>query len=999
MKNNSKDRFIEIAAGGKKLTGDVKRLPEIPPLVFKHHLLDKTNAFVSPRKEVGEDELYNAFLSEKEELKARLIPFLSKYSENIKVDKKELKRFAYKKLDNNDYKNFNDVILGNGNWKQIKVPHYVGIQGVWSSAYRTELDISHIDTNKEYILQFESVDYECDVYLNGSLVTKHVGFFAPFEADITDYLIVGKNILLLVVKNDITTTGVDVNGKISYGKKIYGATNIGYNEPNLGWHHCPAGIGVIGRIYLVKASKQRIADVFVLSNIDNGTVKIKTTIRNYEQSFKKYKIIYKVEPRNFVSKDIVEKEGKIDDIQYGANYVEEHIALNNFRLWDLNTPYLYDLTVKLLDKNKVIDKYQIHFGMRKFIMDLNSKPLRGAFYFNNKRIMLRGTNEMGHLPRAVMENKFDVLVDDIITAKVAGLNYYRITQRPTLNVIYSYFDMLGMLCQSDFPLFSYLPEAALPEAYKQIDEMERLTRNHPSVIIESFCNETLDKTAWGKEQYVLSRFEIEKFFDIALKIVELLNPDRVIKYSEGDYAPLEQTYGISDFHCYTYWYISHGLPSGKLRKGYLPPIRKDYMCGCGEFGVDGLDSYDIMSKYAPKSWLPRKRNDYWTPKVIAKSQCYQLHGDFFPEEDNIDGWIKASREYQKRAIREYVKSLRLRSDYLQSTAVHLLIDAWPMGWTKALIDVDRKPKPAFYTFKEETAPLKACLRRDKYVIYASDLAPVEIYAFNDLPKDKPVKGVVSIHYNKDNVDSYSFSGIAKAVSASYLGEINIEPKNKYLGEIKVCVEMDFGDCKSYDELTLVSKKDNKAIYLPIIHGKEFGGLVELCDNNLNQNIIFCGEEYYLNHKTEIDKEVFLGKTLFLNIDKPLKVANRYINFKTHTLEEEVRANNLIYPSNTSTYSREFNNFDFQNFFNKKKDYQDLTNWFKFYDDEMEEILYTLEDIDGGYKKKHKIVLGKFRYGEGSIYVSTLSIIDGGLGVNPTLDKLFINIINDAKKGE
>ncbi len=156
--------------------------------------------------------------------------------------------------------------------------------------------------------------------------------------------------------------------------------------------------------------------------------------------------------------------------------------------------------------------------------------------------------------------------------------------------------MLGMLCQSDFPLFSYLKLSAFGSALKQVTEMERLTRNHPSVVVETFCNETLDKTAWGKEQYNMSRFEIEKFFNAAKEAVELDNPDRVIKYNEGDYAPLPKTHGISDFHCYTFWYISHGMPSGKLRKGYLPPIRKEWMTGCGEFGVDGIGRYELMKK-------------------------------------------------------------------------------------------------------------------------------------------------------------------------------------------------------------------------------------------------------------------------------------------------------------------------------------------------------------------------------------------------------------------
>ena len=39
IKTTEKDRFIQIAAGGKKMNGEVKRMAEIPPLPIKHNIL------------------------------------------------------------------------------------------------------------------------------------------------------------------------------------------------------------------------------------------------------------------------------------------------------------------------------------------------------------------------------------------------------------------------------------------------------------------------------------------------------------------------------------------------------------------------------------------------------------------------------------------------------------------------------------------------------------------------------------------------------------------------------------------------------------------------------------------------------------------------------------------------------------------------------------------------------------------------------------------------
>lgn len=992
IKKENVDRFIQIAAGGKKLTGDIKRMKEIEPLDIFHHTLEEGNTIVPIRKEQSEEELYSNFQKELNDLKNKYSPFLKKYSINIQKDEIELRDFDYRKETKEDEKDFVGVLNGFGNWEKVKTPHYIGETGKWSAYYRTTIDIDSIDINKEYILSFESVDYDANIYLNNRMVIAHTGFFAPFEVDVTEYLKEGKNVLLIVVKNDITTSGISIDGDTHYGRKIYAQTNIGYDEPNLGWHHCPAGAGIIGRIHLISSNKQRVIDCFVKPNIDNSEVTIQTAINSYSLKPTKIKVTYLIEGRNFNYKNILIEKDLIS-FQYGGNHFTETIKLDNCKLWTLESPYLYDVLITLLDENnEIIDRYQTHFGMRKFAMDLKSKPLKGAYYFNNERIMLRGTNEMGHLTRAVMEDNDEQLINDILTAKIANLNYYRITQRPTLKKVYDYFDMLGMLCQTDFPIFSYITQSSLEDSYKQIDEMERLTRNHPSIVVETFCNEALDKTAWGKEQYVLSRTEMEQFFDIAKDIILILNPDRVIKYNEGDYAPLKKTYGISDFHCYTYWYISHGLPSGKLRKGYLPPIRKDYMCGCGEFGVDGLDRYELMKKYAPKEWLPENENDSWCPKPIAKSQCFALHGDFFPEENDIRGWINASRAFQKTAIKEYVHLLRLRSDYLESTAVHLLIDAWPMGWTKTLVDVDRIPKPAFYAFKEANIPLRVSLRRDKFVIYKKDNAIVEVYAYNDYPVDKEVEANVSVYYG-DKIQNFSIKGVAKACSSTYLGDVIVKSQDNYVGEVKVVSEMN----DTYDEISIKIKHNiKKAKSTPVIHSNKLIDINKISKGDINKNRIFVDNKYYEKHKEQLEKMAFDGATVVLFTDEPITVLNDDVLFKTHTLEEEVRANNLIYPSSESEYTKEFDVLDFQNFYNEEKDYQDLTAWFKFYHDDMKEILYTLEDsADPKYAlhKKHKLIMSELKHGRGKIIVSTLSCLKGCIGRNPILDKLFINLIN------
>lgn len=996
-KQTEKDRFIQIAAGGKKMTGEVKRMAEIPPLPINRNRLQPENTQLGiTMSAFNEENAYRSFLEEKAALRAYYAPFLENYARKVTDNSIGIVDFSYRKETEEDKADFTRVLNGEGEWEQVKIPHYVGPDGRWNAFYRTELCIEKKEEGKYYILDFEAVDYIAEVYVNGRMAGRHEGFFAPFSVNITDYIHEGKNSLLIVVKNDATSTAVTIDGYAHYGDKIYGATHFGYDEPNLGWHHCPAGAGIFGKVKMTVAGTRRITDIFVQPDIDNGEVTVHTTVFTYAYKTLKGKVSYTLEGRNFKETIFENVEGKVSSFTIDENYLTEKFSIPNYKLWTQKTPYLYAITITIYDENdNVLDEKQTHFGMRKFHMDENSTP-KGAFYLNNERIILRGTNEMGHLPLCVMRGDYEQLIDDILIAKVANLNFYRMTQRPVHDEIYTYFDMLGMLCQSDFPLFSYLKPSAVGEALKQVREMEIHTRNHPSVIVETFCNETLDKTAWGKEQYNLSRYEIEKFFNAAKEVVEIYNPDRVLKYCEGDYAPLEKTHGISDFHCYTYWYVSHGMPSGKLQKGYLPPIRPDWMTGCGEFGVDGLDRWELMQKYCPKEWLPKTQDEPWSPKPIAKEQCYVLHGDFFPEQNTAREWITASREWQRKAIKDYVHILRRRVDYIESTAVHLLIDAWPCGWTKTLVDVDRIPKPAYYAFKEANVPVRISLRRDKYVVYAGDTLTTEIYALNDTANDVFVKAAASVYFNGEEIASYMYENIATGVACTYLSEILTKiPKDK-TGIIKVVAKLENGNETTYDEVEyIVKEKITKAKKIPMLFGEGVQSVKRICDGEQTEKVIFADDDYFAEHREELENKAKDGCRLIVVTNKPLHILGEDIIFRVHTLEEEVRANNFVARSETSKFTKEFAEMDFQNFYNAKTDYQDLTAWFKFEWSEAEEILYTFEDSsDPKYAlhKKHKMIAALKKHGKGEVILTTLSCLDGCLGYNPVLDKLIINFI-------
>ena len=160
-------------------------------------------------------------------------------------------------------------------------------------------------------------------------------------------------------------------------------------------------------------------------------------------------------------------------------------------------------------------------------------------------------------------------------------------------------------------------------------------------------------------------------------------------------------------------------------------------------------------------------------------------------------------------------------------------------------------------------------------------------------------------------------------------------------------------------------------------------------------MIIVDDDYFFDYKEELEKKAFDGARLIVVTNKPLNILGEDIVFRIHTLEEEVAANNLVYRNKDSKFTAEFDELDFKNFYNKKQDYQDLTAWFKFDWEGAEEILYQYKSVnDPKYNlhKAHRLVAGLKKHGKGEVILTTLSCLDGCLGVNPVLDKFVINLI-------
>lgn len=656
-----------------------------------------------------------------------------------------------------DASDFIGILDGRGDWQRVRIPHYGGPLGRATTFYRTcfTLDKEMLSRGSLFV-SFGGVDYRAHVFLNGVYLGSHEGFFAPFEFDGRAAARIGENILIVRVENDAICMSNDswgVDGHLYEGDKLYAATGPGYDDPELGWHHCPPGMGIYQRVDVEARPTLFVSDIFVRPLLERSAAEAWVEVYNTTPLRHLVTIELSLFGQNFEETVFVgERYELAGPAGPTANQYRLPFEIPNPRVWDLETPWLYQLHVRLLDAaGRTLDVHKAQFGMRSFRMDTAGEP-KGRFYLNGRLIRLRGANTMGFEQQDVMRGDLDQLRDDILLAKICRMNFLRLTQRPVQPEVYDMCDKLGLMTQTDLPLFAVLRRNQFAEAVRQAGEMERLVRNHPCNILVTYINEPFPR-GWNKLHRHLSRSELESFFLAADQAVRLANPDRVIKAVDGDYDPPGP--GLPDNHCYCGWYNGHGIDLGKLHKGYWQAVKPGWFYGCGEFGAEGLDPADLMRRRYPPAWLPQTLDEErsWTPDCIPGAQTGRFHYLWFDTQYSVDGWCTTSQEHQAWVTRLMTEAFR-RDRRMVSFAIHLFIDAFPASWMKAIMDTERRPKPAYFAYREALTPLMVNLRTDRWGFWAGEPMSIEAWVCNDLPE---APETLWLHYQMEVEGRVTFS--------------------------------------------------------------------------------------------------------------------------------------------------------------------------------------------------------------------------------------------------
>ncbi|XEC96119.1 glycoside hydrolase family 2 TIM barrel-domain containing protein [Paenibacillus tarimensis] len=1003
------DPFAEIAF--REHPGNKDELKDIAPVHLDKQYFTQSMHHAHNTAGLPYETELERFREQLERLRERYRPFMSNRAPlpAMERNRQPLRQFQFRYQTPEDT-NFTRVLEGSGAWETVTIPDFrgpTGERGRWAGFYRTEFAYAPVLGGKRVYLVFKGVDYKATVYLNYKCIGSHEGFFAPFEFDVTDFL-QERNTLVVEIHNDYPMMGV--GGTKLDGDKIYAATGPGWDDPLSGWNHCPPGAGIYNDVYLEQRSSLFIHDVFIRPVIDDGSVEVWVDVNNTtSQLLENFELQVELMPKNFTGEGLGPYTFPVAYAGPGINYYRYKVDFPSFRLWEPETPYLYIARVEVKGIPEQTDLRDRTFGMRKFHMDEQDTP-KGTLYLNNRPIFLRGANEMGHLQQCVMRNDFDQLVDDILIAKLAHMNFYRITQRPVQEEIYDYFDMLGMMHQCDLPTFGFIRRSQFAEGVRQAAEMERLIRSHPSSVMVSLINEPSRTEKRRKGHRHLHRNELEAFFVASRKAIYIENPDRVVKNAEGDYNP-PTCEGLPDFHCYNMWYTNNGISFGKMYKGFLPPVRAGWKAGCGEYGTEGLDNYGLMRSLYPNGWIPSGEREFWLPNRINGAQTYNLHGDWFAERHTVREWIEASQKHQCLATKLMTDAWRRRSDILVSTAIHLLIDAWPSGWMKALVGTDRVPKPAYFTYKACLEPVRVNLRCDRWKVYAGETMEIEAWLLNDTDKaDEGYRIVATIRDDTRDYGSYEIPCRLEGSASKYAGTIRFavpqvdDRKSLYAD---ACLLDENGRVVNAERFSFEAfertgfPKPRKVTYLDAESGL-LCFLLELSAEPFEdarsrpESLLVSSREAFIRHRPAILDAVREGAdALFV-----LKHSEGGVWEIGETEVRTVRYRQVYTLANQSEDPRLqwMKEDDFSYFYNLSNDRIDGISDSNLQGEGIEPIVFSYHAQGEPNGKRKLPLVGIKKLGKGRICFICMPL-SGRVGVNPTLDRLLISMLDGKGESE
>ena len=384
--------------------------------------------------------------------------------------------------------------------------------------YRKTFIVPEGDSSKKFIIQFDGVYMNCDVWLNGELLGTHPYGYTPFWFNLSAKIKFGqKNVIAVKVKNE------GENSRWYSGSGIYRHVYLTVTNP---LYVVPWGISITTPVI-----NTAFAKVVVVTKVQNESqVSSSATIVTRFLNNKGIQVAKAETQHNIGAGDMAT--------------INQEVQIDKPALWSVEMPALYKTITEVFVQNKLQHAVENSFGIRTISFDVKK-----GFQLNGVTLKLKGGcvhHDNGPLGAKSFDRAEERKVELL---KASGYNAIRTSHNPPAPAFLNACDRLGMLVIEE--AFDQWDIAKNPHDYhlfyeknwrKDLTSMVQRDGNHPSIILWSIGNELPD----------MEKAATVAVADTMVKFLHQLDPSRLVTAAvhnlKNDKDPFFATLDIAGYN-------------------------------------------------------------------------------------------------------------------------------------------------------------------------------------------------------------------------------------------------------------------------------------------------------------------------------------------------------------------------------------------------------------------------------------------------------------------
>ena len=343
--------------------------------------------------------------------------------------------------------------------------------------YRKRFGVPESWQGKRVAVMFEGVFKNAEIYANDRYVTRHPYGYTSFTVELTRYLEVGKeNVLVVRVDNSA--------------------------PKHSRWY---SGSGIYRHVWLLVRDPVHVADggIYVTTpevSDESALVRLETTVANESDASRHVTVRWAVVGPD--GEQCGAREAEAEMLPGASQAFTSELKVARPRLWSPDHPWLYRVQVEVCAGDEVLDAESTSFGIRSIRFSASE-----GFLLNGEPLKMRGGcvhHDCGPLGSMAIDRAEERKVEVL---KASGFNAVRCAHNPPSPAFLDACDRLGMLVIDE--AFDGWRERSTPNDYhlvfddwwqRDLDSMVYRDRNHPCIIMWSIGNEVTERgLPWGPE--------------------------------------------------------------------------------------------------------------------------------------------------------------------------------------------------------------------------------------------------------------------------------------------------------------------------------------------------------------------------------------------------------------------------------------------------------------------------------------------------------------------